>query len=537
MMPTAAEIREALPFMRPAERVEFEAIVTSLQGVGAADVLNGTFPEQRAFILDESPLKSAFCTRRGAKSFSFGLECIHDSKDWPNANYLFLGLVREEAKRIFWKDVLKKIDRQYALRIRFNETSLTATMRNGATIYIGAADAHEDEMRKLLGQKYRKIAIDEAQDWHIDLEELVFHTLKPACADLHGSIELLGTPGKVNRGLFHDITPSSVQAGIAGEKSEGSAGWSVHCWDTHSNTSVMDAAACKVPDCGHTMREHWSQEIAQLVAMKPGIEQTPWFRRNYKGEKVIEDEALVYRYQAGRNDFNGNLPNIDGPGFWHYVLGIDLGYEDPSAFILWAFHDSDPNLYGLEAFKKSGMDITAAALHAKSYRRGRTLEAMVIDGSNKQAVVEMSNRHELHELVAADKTGKPDFIELMNADYIMGRIKLGPKCAALKAEYSQLIWNDKKVNGIVKKREEHPACENHAADGGLYGWRYSYQYLSKIPSKKPAKGSEEWAKQEQQAMFEKAARDVQRIKKGHGDDFGGDMDDWGGGMELGGGFG
>src|SRR6266851_6846968 len=50
--------------------------------------------------------------------------------------------------------------------------------------------------------------------------------------------------------------------------------------------------------------------------------------------------------------------------------------------IAWKLCDFDRNLYGLETFKASGLDITAASAHAKSYALGREIEAMVIDGSN-----------------------------------------------------------------------------------------------------------------------------------------------------------
>lgn len=502
-----------------------QRIRTRVAAVPSYDVLAGTFNEQRAAILDQSAFKLFFCTRRAAKSFTWALEAIHDARDWPTANYLFLGLVREEAKRILWKDALKVIDAKYSLGAKFNEQTLTMRLPNGATIYVGAADANEQEMRKLLGQKYRKIAIDEAQDWqHTDLEDLVFHALKPACADFHGSISLLGTPGKFAKSFFRRLTPLSVQRGIAGERGSEGSGWSLHCWDTTANTALMAD--------GKPMRDHWLQEIADLRTMKPGIDETPAFRRNYLGEWVIEDSALVYRYQPGRNDFSGVLPNIDAPGRWHHVLGIDLGYNDPTAYVLWAFHDADPNLYGLEAHKKKGMDITAASEKAKTYEVGRQLEAMVIDGSNKQAVMEMSNRHGL-SLTPADKTGKADFIELMNADYITGRIKLSPACAPLKDEYAALIWNEK-----AAKREEHTACENHAADGGLYGWRYCYQYLSKEPVKKPAVGSHEWAEAQKRAMFEKAQRDVRAARaQADGGDFGGEMGSWGEGIDLAGAWG
>jgi hypothetical protein len=499
-----------------AEALRARALVYSRP---AYDVLADSFPEQRRAALDPSPLKIFFCTRRAAKSFTWALEVLNDARDWPTANYLFLGLVREEAKRIFWKDILKVLDRKYHLDINFNESTLTATLPNGATIYIGAADANEKEMRKLLGQKYRKVAIDEAQDWeHTDVEDLVFSALKPACADMHGSISLLGTPGKFSKSFFRRVTPQSVRHGMAGHRGKDSAGWSLHCWDTSANTSIMAD--------GETMAAHIAYEIDELRREKPGIEETPSFRRNYMGEWVIEDDLLVYRYQPGRNDYSGVLPNIDGVGRWHYVLGIDLGYNDDSAFVLWAFHDSCKTLFGVSAFKQKGMDITAVANRARTY----TVEAMVIDGSNKQAVMEMSNRHQL-SLTTADKTGKSDFIELMNTDYITGRIKLSPACAPLKDEYAGLIWNEKSV-----KREEHPACDNHASDGGLYGWRFCYPYMSKEIVFKPEIGSDAWAKAQEKALFLRAQREVLASRPNPDRDFGGEMDNWGDEMELDGRF-
>lgn len=457
------------------------------------------FPEERACALDAAPLKVVFCTRRAAKSFSFGLEAINDSYDWPGGKYLFLGMTREEAKRIFWADVLKVLDRKHGLGIRFNESSLVATMPNGAEIVIGAADANEQEMRKLLGQKYRRVCIDEAQDWtHTDLHDLVYSVLKPACADLGGSISMRGTPGKFLKGFFRQLTPPSVQAGVHGAKGS-FPGWSLHCWDTTANMALMPPVPGKHP--AEPMSVRWAREIAELKASHPGIEETPAFRRNYLGEWVLDESNLVYRYQAGRNDYDA-LPALRRDG-WHYVLGIDLGYDDATAHVLWAYHDDDPTLYGVKAEKESGLDITSTAQKTQRYVTAYHPEALIVDGANKQAVEEMRRRHNL-PLQAADKTGKADFIEIMNAEYTMGRIKLGPECGPLKDEYAALVWAD------GDKREEHPACDNHAADGALYGWRRCYAFLSERPVPPPPPGSEAWAQAEAQRMEQAAQEEYER---------------------------
>src|SRR5437660_4718829 len=102
----------------------------------AVDVLEGTFAQQRAFIEDLAKLKWALCTRRAAKSYSDGLALAKACLEHDNVSCLYIGLTRESAKRIMWKDVLKAINRRHKLGIRFNESELSAKFPNGSVIYL-----------------------------------------------------------------------------------------------------------------------------------------------------------------------------------------------------------------------------------------------------------------------------------------------------------------------------------------------------------------------------------------------------------------
>src|SRR5437016_2338313 len=117
--------------------------------------------------------------------------------DRSDVSCLYIGLTRESAKRIMWKDVLKAINRRHKLGIRFNESELSAKFPNGSVIYLVGADSNEDERQKLLGQKFVLVVIDEAQAFGIDLRKLVYGVLKPAVADYRGTIVLTGTPGNL----------------------------------------------------------------------------------------------------------------------------------------------------------------------------------------------------------------------------------------------------------------------------------------------------------------------------------------------------
>ena len=74
-------------------------------------LLDKKFPQQCNFILDPAKLKALFCTRRAAKSYTGGLYMVRECLSNPNINCLFIGLTRQTAEGIVWKDILKVIDR------------------------------------------------------------------------------------------------------------------------------------------------------------------------------------------------------------------------------------------------------------------------------------------------------------------------------------------------------------------------------------------------------------------------------------------
>ncbi len=454
------------------------------------------FPAQAAFLRDPSRFRVMLGTRRAAKSYGVALDFLLDAQEHPKSNYLVVGLTRESVKKALWKEGFKLIDERLSLGLRFNESDLTVTTKSGAVVYLLGMDSDDRMRERARGGKYRKIAIDEAQSFAGDLGELV-KVLRPALADERGALTLAGTPGIVRTGLFFDLTHDQdpQQPGQwTRAHLDTAAEWSGHRWNAGANPY---------------MREQWAEEIAGMLAVNPRITETPGFIREYLGRWVLDDSKLVYRYLAGRNDF-ATLPNIEGGGRWHRVLGIDLGYHpDPSAFTLVAYHDNDRALYLLESEKHLKMDITDVADRIRRFQADAEphggIDALVIDGSALQAVEEMRRRHGL-PLQAADKRGKSDFIELMNAEMIQGRVLLAEKCAPLKAEYGGLVWDDR----VTTRREEHPACANHATDSALYAWRHCYAYLSTVLPVAPKRGTPEWFAAEESAMLAQARERVRR---------------------------
>lgn len=418
------------------------------------------FYQQLRFINDEARLKALFCTRRAAKSYTGGLYLIREALANPGCNCLFIGLTRQSAHGIIWKDILRELDRQNKLNIKFNETLLTATLPNGSVIWVTGADTDEQEMNKLLGKKYRLVVLDEASMFTVNVHQLVYGILKPATADNRGTICLLGTSSNITRGLFYDITSCKEP------------GWSLHEWTAYDNPHVA---------------EQWKEEIDDIKTNRPLFMQTALFRQWYLNEWVIDEDAKVYKFNPERN-LALNLPVYDTS--YHYVLGIDLGHSpDPSAFVVSAYHDESNILYIVHTEKKLRMDVTDVADKIKELDRKYNFDVKVIDGSNKMAVEELNIRHKVN-VIPADKMGKEHFINLMNSEFIQGRIKLLPQTKELADELSTLVWVTD--NGKIKEpRKEHPGLPNHLTDAALYNWRWTYTYLQSIPEVKPPWGSQE----------------------------------------------
>lgn len=464
------------------ERLIEEAPLPTIASVKT--LIDENFTHQATFIRDPARLKALFCTRRAAKSYSGGLGLFDAALGTPGCSVLYIALTKDSARGIMWKDVLKVINRKHGLGAVFNETRLTATLPNGSVTYLTGVDADEEEMEKLLGQKYRRVVLDEASLYSVDLKKLVYGILKPAVADYRGDIWMCGTSGDLTQGLFFEVTQGME------------AGWSLHQWTALDNPYIA---------------QQWQEELDEIDRERPLFKKTNLYRQWYLNEWVIDKNKLVYRYEPGHNDYL-TLPH-HARGEWQFVLGVDLGYSpDPSAFALLAFHENDPRLYVLESQEELEMDVTDVANRIKWFEGRFPIFKTVIDGSNKQAVKEMQNRHGV-ALDAADKRGKADFIQIMNAELIQGLIKVQPTHnKALIEQWKKLTWKTE-ADKIVFPRVEHPNFPNHIPDAVLYPWRFCYNYLSrKAPEPVNLKDPKVYVQHTEKLMEEALERQIQHEK-------------------------
>lgn len=447
--------------------------------------LGSAFDKQIEFIQDPSKQKVLFCTRRSAKSFTAGLYLVFEALTNPGCNCLFVGLTRQSAKAIIWKDILNVIDQKLQLNASFNQTDLVMTLANGSVIAVTGVDVDENEMNKLLGRKYRLVTIDEASMYTIDLRNLVYGVLGPAMVDPNeagdsGTICLMGTASNFPRGLFYDIT-------IGKEK-----GWKLLKWTAYDNPYVA---------------KQWHENILKIKRERPEYIETPQFKQWYLNEWVIDEEKLVYRVSPERNLIK-ELPLYRDMTNWVYVLGVDTGWEDDSAFVLTAYHINNPFVYVLRIFKQKKMTFDDVVLKIQEFMKDPVYapHRVIIDGANKQGVESMRSRSAI-PFEYADKQDKGTFIELCNADLISGKVKILSGTApesnrALLDEMMSLVWVTDGEK-IKYPKKEHPSLPNHLCDAFLYAWRCGFHYAFISAQPQLVVGSKDWYQKQSESIWEK----------------------------------
>lgn len=438
------------------------------------DVLSLAFPAQREFIEYPSNLKMAFCTRRSAKSYSGGLYAFHEAINSPGCNVLITGLTRQSIFDIFWKDILSDINDKLQLRGRPNLSALTWSFPNGSVIKLTGINDSEDEMKKVLGKKYRLVLIDEGSMYRINLEEFIYGVLRPAMVDPNsdgerGTICLLGTASDFARGLFYDVS-------IGKEK-----GWAVSEWTAFDNPHVV---------------AKWKEELEEIERDRPEYMQTPRFRQWYLNEWVVDQEKLCYKFDPEKNLIKALPEGLDPNGWIGRVLGVDLGWDDDNAFVLTAYHENDPCLYILKYYSKNKMTFNAVDDRVNDYKSDPwwSPNRIIIDGADKQGVESMRERSQ-NPYEAADKHDKATFIELMNSDFTAGKIKVldVPDNEPLWRAWMALVWQTDGDKIVFPKKENKSLHHlSHGPDAALYAWRCGFHYHVQPKKLKELVGRDSW---------------------------------------------
>ena len=296
--------------------------------------------------------------------------------------------------------------------------------------------------------------LDEAAFFNIDLKELVNEVLTPALLDRDGSLVMISTPNSSCSGFFYDITE------------KGAYNFSVHRWTVKEN-----------PYMRHALRAI-NDDIRNGI-LNPT---DPSFKREYLGLWVRDDQDIVYPYTE-HNLFE-ETPESDE---WEFVLGIDLGYHDATAFIVAGWNEQSSQLYFMDEYKQKNMLISDVEDKIRAFMRDYNFNAIVMDtgGGSSRMVLETFKQRSSLPVKPAKKTGdKVGLIKMMNSDIASGTIQVAKNMKLLE-EWDKLQYN--KAGTAEDKR-----FDNHLSDAALYAWAESRNWLFEEKEEAPTRGSEAW---------------------------------------------
>lgn len=429
------------------------------------------FDKQLDFVEDPSPYKVAVCSRRSGKTTACAAHLIHTAINKPNSNSLYITLTRDTAKKLVWKE-LRRINREHELKGKENETELSILFPNGSTIFCSGC-LNATEIEKFRGMALNLCYIDECQSFREYIRELIDDIIAPALIDYNGTLALIGTPGPIPTGFFHECAVEQEA-------------WSKHKWTMWDNPHLPLKSG--VP----------TQTLLERELKRRGVTaESPSIRREYFGEWVLDSDSLLLHYDNIRNDFS----NLQSATKYNYILGIDVGFEDSDALAVLAWSESDPNTYLVKEVITAKSDITTLANQIKELQKEFDISKMVMDmgGLGKKIGEELIRRF-LIPVEAADKTRKMENYALLDDALRTSMFKAKKDSRFAKETYLVEIDRDKTTPEAIKVSTRF---HSDIIDAVLYAFKVSYGYTYKPPEpEKPKWGTKEWADAQAKGMFE-----------------------------------
>lgn len=525
--------------------------------------------KQLPFVLDTSAYESLRCPRRSGKSFGMALKAVLVGEEHPGARILIISLTLKSTKENYWSGSPSGIftmDRLFNLGLKYNHTDAVWWHQNGSRGRLAGAETRADiEYLRGAAAEADIVLIDEGKSFAPGLlRELMRDVIEPGLMTRDGIVIMGGTPGLIPRGAFYEATCEAARITVElptgellddgtskleklaiptcvpyerrkdpyyaetfaryeqlskiaatadedEEEAEADEPWSLHTWTVKDNIA-------------------WPKQWRRALRVKrrnKWKDDHPTWRREYLGEWVQDSEGMVYAFAALRDSGSVNwypirttecptgLPPEDGP--WHLVMGLDIGFEDDTAIVLCGYSERVAELRHVADYKAPHMlaDELATKLEDFIIKYGMP-EMIVADtggGGSKILVETLAQRYGL-PMEAAKKTEKMDHIELVNADFHTGSIKiiLGTD---LDNELCGLQWSledgSKAELAHLGKLKEDPKCPNHLCDALLYLHRLSSHFWARTEkTKEPEYGTDAWLlkKEREEELADRADKRV-----------------------------
>lgn len=404
------------------------------------------FQKQLGIFHDRRKRIALLCSRRAGKTDVIACKLIEKLLEFPHLIVPYITRTSKVSKANLWAK-LQAFNREFNLGLREVETLGMFKHPKGGYIWLtGCKDLQEAE--KFRGPHYPLVVIDEAGTFRTSiLEYLIDNVLDAALTDVEGELWLSGTPGVVPAGYFWERTTG-----------EGRGDGSLAQWPTYSWT---------VADNPHHVLSKPGALDAKRIELGLSVESPKWLRE-YCGRWALDTTALIYYCDANKNHWDTVLP---ANGMRRVTLGVDIGYEDETAFVVCISIWGQPTVYVAHAHGQSHMLPSAIADEIKRLVAAYGVQEIYMDsgGLAKTIMIQLRTDYQL-PVMPAEKHDKVGAISRVRDALDSGTLKLDVDAAKpLIEEWNTLVWD---IDLVTKERKgHHPGMADHNADALLYAYR------------------------------------------------------------------
>lgn len=468
---------------------DLEALIQDCESDEAVDaILDDLHPGQQRLIFarDKADNLANYVAlsspRRFGKTTAFLIYAIYTCLTRKAARCVMIYQHQADAREIAWP-LLPELVEKYGLNVHYNNVGLTCRfVETESVIKLAGADS-EKRHRQFKGQRNDLICIDECQDWHSDIKQLV-DWLDPGLADRQGRLFMIGTPGPP-RGYFYEV--------CRGEHSE----WTVEKGNSFENPYTADLM---------------QERLRRKIEANPALENDPSIRREFYGEWVIDTRKNVIQVDPAINYLYEWHPEADD----EYIISIDWG-DDNAAFVVATYNPRRyPWLIYLESQNLSGLIVKDYVSIIKTLQDKYPRHVLVVDpgGIAKAFKRELAEVHGI-DCIPAKKEDRFAQVEFMSSDISTGIAKIynrmdpkRPEDMSLCQQWRELVWVEKKRTGT---REESWPRDLH--DAALYARRYAHPYLHTPDQRPPQPGTREWHLLQSKTIREKKEKMLRQRRR------------------------
>lgn len=438
------------------------------------------------------------CPRRVGKSFLLMSYALWTALTKPGSLVLMASLTLKNTKKLYWADLIA-MGEAYGLGFErqgfSHSTDGWLKLDNGSIIRMAGAETMSD-VERLRGPAYDLCLVDECASFNNDVfDYLLEYALMPAIMDTSGTIVVAGTPGNIMSGEFFEATYPHHKVDVANDNGvvtrqpttrnyrkpekfwlqglDVEPLWSRHHWTQEDNVAKPDL---------------WRNALRKKKA-KRWRDDNPIWLQEYIGLWTPRSDSLVYALSAvvAKDLEADETPRCyykpgTGKGYnehglplghhWRYMLGVDLGWTDATAFVVVAYSDTFPAMRVVYQHKEAEMTTGRVAAHVLELDATYDFEAQIADtGSGGRQMVESMNDEHGTDLEAASKANKAAFQRLLDSDLWDGKLQM-VEDSELPKEMLALHWDlrgEARQSLLRKgKLKEDPKAENHLCDALLY---------------------------------------------------------------------